>query len=409
MVMAKIMRAEIETEGSLQVSDPGGTKPSGGSRMDPGGEKIPLGQAGEGPISIIFGAAERHDFPSGDVYRPEAVHSETCDPISKACTACDSNTACWHGVDPNALQINVPAGVSINEKKEHLAIIWASCSSASGSWKVYVEEEVNAKLLVYLNGEPAKRTPAWDPLIGNGPEPLYAFTSAEIGQNAHIKIVLLPNDPSETGLPQASSARVTVKAIANQWVDTCMDRNLCLNRLGRGAAGFELRNNNQKQYECLRGKPATHLSDVCGVWRACFASQSDGANHEAELLTYLSVVFGKAKAPKKASKKASNTKNLLAVSSSPEEGCTDPAAEDAEAIECECLEELTTDCAAAGVTDTEECFLTALCHHPSICPAWKNEHCGDGSSLLERRSIMTSKANGTLDGSVTGKCTSETQ
>jgi len=114
-------------------------------------------------------------------------------------------------------------------------------------------------------------------------------------------------------------------------------------------------------------------------------------------------------ASKKASKKTSNTKELFAVSSSTENGCTDPAAEDAEAIECECLEELTTDCAAAGVTDTEECFLTSLCNHQNICASWKSENCEDGSSLLERRSITTSKANGTLDGSVTGKCTSETQ
>lgn len=407
MEMAKIMRTELGPKPPSKPSSAKTTTTTTTSRED--------------TIFINYGGGKRHDSPDGHgVYRPEAVHSETCDPVSKVCNACDAITACWHGVDPdsmnqhNALAINVAAGIP---KKEHVAIIWASCSSDTGYWKLYVQQEKNGQIGVFLNGQPATRVP--------GQWPLYPFTSDQIGANAQIKIVFLPNDPGQNG-PQASSARVLVMAQANAWVEVCMDRNFCLNRLGQGtSASFELRNNIRRQYECLRGNPAAHLTGVCSQWRVCFAGQSDGANHEAELLTYLSVVFGDAGA----STTVSSPGKVLADSSSLEEadslqkktteaaetkdqlGCTDPAAEDAEAFECECLEDVTSDCEAADppVEDIEVCIKTWMCNEPRICDSWKRTGDNCAGTLLERRSNMTLKASGTLDDSVTGKCTSSTR
>jgi len=80
-------------------------------------------------------------------------------------------------------------------------------------------------------------------------------------------------------------------------------------------------------------------------------------------------------------------------------GCTDPMVADVEALECECLDGVRDHCAAKGVTDIEECFLTYMCDHTSVCASWKADHCpGGGSSLKQRRSATRkAAASATLD------------
>jgi len=90
-------------------------------------------------------------------------------------------------------------------------------------------------------------------------------------------------------------------------------------------------------------------------------------------------------------------------------GCTDPATADVEAFECECLEELKAKCAVDGLSDIEACFSSHMCSHADVCDSWKMEHCPGGGTLLMRRSSIAQKASGALDGSVTGKCTSEAE
>jgi len=117
---------------------------------------------------------------------------------------------------------------------------------------------------------------------------------------------------------------------------------------------------------------------------------------------------------------------LLAISRSEqvdEEDCADPETEDAESAECECFAKLKKKCDDDGVTDSEECFKSHLCEHSKVCQTWKDDHECDSSLLMRRgsrgsstatrangtRSSMAITAHGTLDDSLTGKCTSSTQ
>lgn len=350
-------------------------------------------------FGITMGGAKRKDMGSGlGAYRPEQVHSEVCDTSlsSKVCTACQSTTACWHGVDPAFLEVNVPAG-KVGFK--YVASIWASCSTPEGYWRIHIEQVQYASLSCYNNGVVVPKT-----LSDQGDS--FDLSSADVGKNAQIKVVLAPSSAGH-----AAFAKILILAMANKWVDTCMDRNFCLQKLGDGSvAAFELRNSNRRQYDCLLGNAASHLAVVCAVWRACFASQT-GTNHEAELLKLLSAVFKAASTSLVKTNLPATISSAQTVGDAP--GCTDPAVADPESVECECLDEIKKACADAGVADSEECFLTHMCNHQSVCGSWKTDHCAGGDSLLvsrsHSRSSMTAENTNTLDGSVTGKCTTSTR
>ena len=54
--------------------------------------------------------------------------------------------------------------------------------------------------------------------------------------------------------------------------------------------------------------------------------------------------------------------------------CVDPALDDPESWECECVEQMTVKC---GSVD-EECFRGLLCKNVNICEAWKQESVFEG-------------------------------
>jgi len=154
----------------------------------------------------------------------------------------------------------------------------------------------NANIGVYLNDNAVTKTTIGGS-AGFGSKDQYQITHEMVGENARIKIILSPTSGGSS-LSQDSgggaTAKLTVFAMANKWVDACMDRNFCLKKLGDGSAtAFELRNSNLRQYECLEGNPVARLATVCSAWRACFASQT-GTSYEAELLKFLKAVFKKA-------------------------------------------------------------------------------------------------------------------
>jgi len=263
--------------------------------------------------------------------------------------------------------------------------MFASCLKSKGFWHSNVEKLTNAKLTVHVSGKEV----AYSKMAQ-----MFRIPGTMIRDKAQIKISLshLQNGGG------AAVAQLGIHAVASKYVDTCMDRTFCLNKLGDGSKeAFELRNSNKRQYECLKSKPASNLVKVCTEWRVCFASQKEG-NYEEELLKLLSAVFSKKSA-------------LLDVSSSlhfeDKEGCLDPAAQDAEAIECECLDSIVKACKDAGIDDHEECFLGEMCKSEKTCDSWKKDNCPN--ALLTLRSSTNQKASDTLDGSVAGKCTSETQ
>jgi len=278
----------------------------------------------------------------------------------------------------------------------------------------------NALLRVFLNGKAVKTqsgTNAEGETVGNTKNECWSMTGDQIGENSRIKIVLSPNG-GVIGDGTASAKLLVQAHFVPKWVDSCMDRLYCLKKLGDGSAeAFELRNSNRRQYECLLGNPKASLTSICGAWNGCFDGQS-GTSHKTELLQLLKAVFEKAE---KAPTDLVETKPVEAIQD--EEGCVDPETADAESAECECFESAKAQCDANGVTDSEECFKSHLCGHDSVCQSWKTE-AGCSSVLLMRRGIrrssvattanhtrsrMATTAHATLDGSVRGKCTSETQ
>jgi len=406
---------------------PGGMSGAGtagpGTHSGPGPSKVAQGEKerrertaghgdkdGEKTLFINMGGKERRDGSkeTGDRalrFRPEAVHSEVCDTSlkSKVCTACASETECWHGAAPDNLAINVPRDKG---GFEYVASIWASCTKdqKDGYWEVVVAGLQNANFGVSLNGKAVTRS------NDGRDDEHYRMTSDEIGENSRIKIILSPKDSAAE-----ANAIITIFTEASKWVDTCMDRNYCLKKLGDGSAeAFELRNSNRRQYECLLGNPKASLATECSLWQGCFDGQS-GTNHGTELLQLLKAVF------EKASTDLVETKPLEEIQD--EEDCVDPETADPESAECECFENTKAQCDADGVTDTEECFTAHLCGNENICQSWKTEAGCSGALLMRRgsrRSSMATAANGTrnsmaitahgtLDGSVTGKCSSETQ
>jgi len=68
--------------------------------------------------------------------------------------------------------------------------------------------------------------------------------------------------------------------------------------------------------------------------------------------------------------------------------CVDPALDDPESWECECVEEMTGTC---GGVD-EECFRGLLCKNANICAEWKQTHCPESliESLAKRSTRSTS-------------------
>jgi len=99
------------------------------------------------------------------------------------------------------------------------------------------------------------------------------------------------------------------------------------------------------------------------------------------------------------------------------EGCIDPSIADAEAMECDCMQELVEECGKplhAGTSD-EDCFAKLLCTRSNvhICQDWKNEHCGEHSqslyqkqqTSLSRRSARANESDSDdMDDTLQGKC-----
>jgi len=52
--------------------------------------------------------------------------------------------------------------------------------------------------------------------------------------------------------------------------------------------------------------------------------------------------------------------------------CTDPAADDPEASECECFDEMATTC-----SNDEYCIRDLMCRHRDVCNEWKSNECSN--------------------------------
>jgi len=403
---------------------------------------------------LKFGGS-RHGFGSfGLRTRPEDIHAEIC-PDSGKCTECDQRSACWHGRQARSsgasalMQVKVPANTKLEGSLAFT--LWVECKDVGGKWTIELpgghevsptEQLTNGAIEVLVDG--VKLDPG---LTTTGEIPPLAdchkgrpCTAKGVKQaldlqrgNHHVQVIFHIAD-----VTQDSSAGVKIEAQIDPWVDVCLSTHLCLAKLARGNAAFRLRNNNTRQHLCLQGHPEEEDAALCSRWAKCLTSEESNTVFLDALKNLLSAAQ---------SNTASGPRKLLSVSQSSTDsgtvrteriadapGCVDPHSADTEAFECECLSDLQQTC-SSGATQ-EDCFRNLMCEHPDVCCSWKDLECpepvhcqtGERSSMLASALKRTTEKNGSikamltrqkgqedadlsgsLDGSLGGKCTSESQ
>jgi len=250
------------------------------------------------------------------------------------------------------------------------------------------------------------------------------------GEAFQLSVEFFPSNPKA-----ASSVTLEARLFNIQpKFEQCMDRTNCLNLMGNmtSKASYALRNKNAYQLSCLRRATTlpSFLEDTCEAWRSCVEKNPPLAKY---LLTSLS---------------AANPSMLQveATVAATQDECLDPAIADAEALECECMVWLHEKCG-----DDEECFKSKYCEDNRVCGDWKvangcpqlllqaesNSSKGvltqsilhkeisssanilsddvESASYVDKAMLTRQKGqedadlSGSLDGSLEGKCTSETQ
>jgi len=109
-----------------------------------------------------------------------------------------------------------------------------------------------------------------------------------------------------------------------------------------------------------------------------------------------------------------------AASATDPNACVDPAADDAESWDCECLDDMVSGCGGSDSDSLEECLRGRMCTLHAVCGHWKQDNCPTAmiqnkstdapAKLLQRQKGQEDMdLSGSLDGSLEGKCTSETQ
>merc|ERR1719253_2080677 len=188
-----------------------------------------------------------------------------------------------------------------------------------------------------------------------------------ITERSHIRIELVPLDASA---PAAAEMKPAAEGVSVATED-CLSIKDCLTVFGDGtAASFKLRNINELQLACLQhSSGATHLSsdlaDKCEEWLNCLDSDKKSS------LEALLLAAGVGASGKSLSAVARANESTVAAA----RRCTDPATEDPESWDCDCLERMKEQC---GGVD-EACFREIMCNHEMICQSWKEDNCPDAA------------------------------
>jgi len=350
-------------------------------------------------LQMNFGG-RKHSEKNAWINRPEEVRSEIC--RSGKCEGCTSSSACWHGTGSAFLKVQVPAGTDRTQTVRS-AHIWLRCGVNAGEkFDLSGERITNSRVDAFVDGRKQSstvQTQKW-------------FT-LDVPKDGADHIVVLEHIVLQRG--SVSEATIRFVAHMQPWVDQCLSKKVCLAALGDGSGtSFAMRNSNQRQYNCLNGRPAAEDKQQCAAWVRCLVS--DEAKDPSKLLkAMLNVALGK-------------KGNLLAQTESlvgkvSVEKCIDPYVADAEAWECECMEELEKTCGSQN--DMEQCFHKIMCKNPNICCAWKQDNCPNAhcqpklmssvdatGSIKEAGAVMSRRAerndtgviDSLLDSSLSGKC-----
>jgi len=338
------------------------------------------------------------------------------------CYDCEGVSECWHGVSKGGSQmaISVPANSAYTS---FAAIVNMKCSSsAGGHWLLKPTLLQKADLRVMINNKLWKTyNEAQMPMYRDG---LLKPDNIDVIGRSHtrLRLELVPKQRSTAAKGKFSLQAFKVDASAHK----CLEVTDCMNVLSQQKKqAFALRNSKRLQLQCLMGK--LH-SEVCDDWVKCLPADKQeilkailramgaGAIGLLDLSAALSVASGK-----------------VSKTHTQDEECVDPAGDDPEAWDCDCHEKMIEVC---GGQDRETCFRSQMCKHPDVCQHWKEsvscaplassllQRSGSGGRFevesnvsqkqsigdaLEERTNMSSSAGASLDSSLAGKCSSETQ
>jgi len=317
---------------------------------------------------IVFGGAV-HSSDGFLRMRPENLLSERCR-SSERCDPCIRTDDCWHGTGQYYMTVDLPAGSSGSRR----ATLWSRCLKQASRWLTELTGPMsNGILKVKLDGVLQKTWTKKQWWVNK--------LNSVVGQGDHNM------EFSFEAQESSKDAKVTIRSEiydAQTWVDTCMSRKLCLDKLGDGThKSFALRNNKKQQLRCLQAKTKKKRRKIaggqCEVWVGCM-----GHTDRKTLKAILRVVVPSRR------RKATASTSLVDQAS----GCINPSTYDPEAAECECFFDIQESC--AGKSDEEVCILEKVCANSNVCKSWKKEKCtasfgdatanveGTGSLLIQR-------------------------
>jgi len=351
---------------------------------------------------IDFGGRAHHETDQRgdgqneiDLSRPEQAKSQRCK--GSVCSDCADRDQCWHGRGGDELEATMPAHSIYTE----LAVdVFGQCAT-SGYWEIKVLEMAAAVIAIYINGILQKKE--FERLTGEKDSDRLKIPT-EAGKGYHVRVTLRRRG-KDRDAGEAIKARIKLRlSEASIAVDQCMGmKNECLQVFGdQTDASFQLRNNKVWQLRCLEvhALVGTGPDDKCKEWLNCLPDEM-----KPKLVAFLRVA-------------GTPTSSMPTEESSLQQltPCVDPSIEDAEAWDCDCLEEIVESCGGLS----EDCLKSRLCKLPKVCESWTKQHCSSSmiamhkntsakggqqaSALMSRRTEFEANVGDSLDSSMQGKC-----
>jgi len=373
---AQLLQAQITPDGSMTESAKIGIGRESRAHRISG---LVNGPGPSPPPQNINLGGPRHD--NGGSYRgknrPEFLKSTVCS--DTACTECYSRIGCWYGSKWGSgngfMKVDVPSN---SQPASYVTEVWARCGDGGGQWSVTPYKQKNGIVEVFVNGAQAEGFPKstfddWPNVEKKRKDGTMKKKMLEIpiSGDARIRISLRPSDTSQ----KASAVLLMMANGVEASVDSCMSVKDGLSVLGDASeAAFELRNVNARQLTCLKGDfgaMSEPLAKKCKKWR-----KSISKKERKLLLAFLSAALKGASTGMTEVRSRQHLRPALNASRTTRESCSDPAVDDPESWDCECLQSMKQTCEAEhSHLSLEDCLRTFMCNNVGVCEEWKEEHC----------------------------------
>merc|ERR1719253_187552 len=155
---------------------------------------------------------------------------------------------------------------------------------------------------------------------------------------------------------------------------TCLDGKECLEVFSdeTDPANYAMRNSNELQLACLEGRTQELTSAqraACDAWVACLTSAGSFSTFLAVLKAAVGSVVNSVFAQLDTTASEMDSSVSFQAGSAPA-FCFDPAVDDLEGLDCNCVEVALQSC-HAGETQAK-CLRRKSCANPSVCQHWKS-------------------------------------